>query len=128
MREAISSPAAPVLRVPISLAIVAKGRLLFVSGQGPLDQDGRLVPGTFREEAERTLRNLRVVVEAAGGRLAQTVKANVYLADMADFAELNAIWVDHFPEPRPARTTVQSNLPGFRIEVDLVVALDDEVD
>jgi enamine deaminase RidA (YjgF/YER057c/UK114 family) len=83
------------------------------------------VPGPFREQAELTFANLRAVVEGSGGRMERTVKASVYLVDMGDFPELNAVWMATFPDPRPARTTVQSDLPGFLIEVDLIVALDE---
>ena len=62
---------------------------------------------------------------AAGGSLADAVRVGVYLHDMADFPEMNAIYRETFPEPLPARTTIQTPLPGFGIEVDVVLHLGD---
>jgi 2-iminobutanoate/2-iminopropanoate deaminase len=99
--------------------------MLYVSGMGPVDpKTDKFVHGSFDDQATLTLQNLRTVVERAGGRLANAVKVNVYLRNMKDFDALNAIYVGFFPEPRPARTTCQSDLPGFDVEIDAIVALD----
>jgi 2-iminobutanoate/2-iminopropanoate deaminase len=125
VKEAVTADAAPSPKGPYSPAIVTSGRTLYVSGQGPVDPaTGEFLNADFDAEARQTLRNVAAVVEAAGGTLAQAVKVNVYLSDMGNFARLNEIYTEFFPEPRPARTTVQSNLPGMSIEVDTVVALD----
>lgn len=125
MREPVTASEAPSPKGPYSPGMAAAGRMLYVSGQGPVDPaSGEFLHGSFEQEARQTLRNLQAVVEAGGGTLAQAVKVNVYLADMANFARLNEIYAEFFPEPRPARTTVQSNLPGMSIEIDVVVALD----
>jgi 2-iminobutanoate/2-iminopropanoate deaminase len=125
MREVVRTGAAPSPRGPYSQGIVTAGRLLYVSGQGPVDHATQTqVTGGFEEQARRTLANVQAVVEAAGGTLAGVVKTSVFLRDMANFAALNEIYAEFFPEPRPARTTVQSDLPGFEIEVDVIVALD----
>jgi len=60
-----------------------------------------------------------------GGDLSRAVKVNVYLRDMARFPEFNDIYRTYFPDPAPARTTVQSSLAGFDVEIDAIVALDD---
>jgi 2-iminobutanoate/2-iminopropanoate deaminase len=125
VKQPVAAPAAPAPKGPYSPAVVTAGRTLYVSGQGPVDPaTGEFLNAGFDEEARRTLQNVQAVVEAAGGTLAQAVKVNVYLSDMGNFARLNEIYAEFFPEPRPARTTVQSNLPGMSIEIDTVVALD----
>lgn len=98
------------------------GRLLFVSGQGPL-RDGKLVSGTIEEETELAVANLRAVVEAAGGTLADVARCGVFLADLGDFAAFDRAYRRLFPEPLPTRTTVGATLPGFKIEIDAVAVL-----
>ena len=123
-REALFPPGAPKPRGPYSPAVIASGRLLFVSSQGPLDQATRtFVEGPFEAVARQALTNLRSIVEASGGDLANAVKTTVFLADFDNFEAFNAVYAEFFPEPRPARTTVQSNLP-FGCSVDVIVALD----
>lgn len=125
MRKAHRRPGA-VSSLPYSPAIEASGRLLFIAGQGPVDvSTGRFVTDSFEQQVRLTLDNLKAVVEAGGGDLANAVKVTVYLQDMADFDEFNPIYAEYFPEPRPVRTTVQSGLNGFDIEIDAIVALDD---
>jgi reactive intermediate/imine deaminase len=111
--------------LPYSHAVETSGRLLFISGQGPVDATtSAFVQGTFEEQARLTLDNVVAVAAAAGADLSGAVKVNVYLRDMDDFVAYNTIHAEYFPEPRPARTTTQSDLPGFAIEVDVVLALD----
>lgn len=125
MRRTIDPPG-NTTSLPFSMAVETSGRLLFISGQGPVDpQTGEFVVESFEQQARLTLDNLRAVAEAAGATLATAVKVNAYLQDMADFAAFNEIYRDYFPEPRPARTTVPAALDGFAIEIDAVVALDE---
>lgn len=112
--------------LPIAMAVETSGRLLFISGQGPIEPTtGEFVVGSFEQQARLTLDNLRAVAEAGGGTLASAVKVNAYLRDMADFDAFNELFRDYFPEPRPARTTIPAALAGFDIEVDAIIALDD---
>jgi 2-iminobutanoate/2-iminopropanoate deaminase len=107
-----------------SQGIVASGIFLFVSGQGPLDPaTGQVVAGDFGAQARRTFANVQCIVEGARGNLADTVKVNVYLRNIAHFAEMNRIYREFFSEPWPARTTVQSELTEAEIEVDAIVVL-----
>ncbi|MBB6099198.1 2-iminobutanoate/2-iminopropanoate deaminase [Deinobacterium chartae] len=99
------------------------GELVYLSGQTPLDPArGALVGGGAAEQTRQCLRNLLAVLEAAGLAAQDVVKVNVYLTDMADFAEMNAAYAEHFAQPYPARTTVGvAALPlGARVEIELV--------
>jgi enamine deaminase RidA (YjgF/YER057c/UK114 family) len=79
------------------------------------------VRGPFLEQAAAAFDNLEAVARAAGCTLADAVRVGVYLVDMDDFAAMNELYRERIPEPLPARTTIQSNLPGFAIEVDAVL-------
>jgi len=103
---------------------IAAGGLVFLAGQGPFAASGEKVDGAFADEARQTFQNLAAVAAAAGGSLADAVRVGVYLRDMSNFAAMNEIYREFFPEPLPARTTIQSNLPGLEIEVDAVLSLD----
>ena len=107
---------------PYSHAI-RSGGLLFLAGQGPFRPDGSKVESSFEDQARQTLRNLEAVAAAAGASLADAVRVGVYLRDMSHFATMNKVYVEFFREPMPARTTIQSDLPGFDIEVDAVIAV-----
>ncbi len=122
-KRPISSEAAPAPGGAYSQAIAA-GSLVFLAGQGPFTPAGEKVDGSFGDQARQTFTNLAAVAEAAGGSLADAVRVGVYLRNMDDFAEMNDLYREFFPEPLPARTTIQSDLPGFDIEVDAVLALE----
>lgn len=99
------------------------GNLLFVSGQGPFDADGKLVGDDFATQARATFANVERIIVAAGGDLSGVVRIGAYLHTLDDFAEFNAIMREILPAPHPARTTIPAALPGFLIEIDAVVAL-----
>lgn len=120
-RRAISTGDAPGAIGPYSQAI-ASGDLLFCSGQLGLDPaTGELVEGV-EAQAERALRNLAAVLDAAGVTWSDVVKTTIFLADMADFAAVNAIYARVMPEPPPARSTVQvAALPkAGRVEIEAI--------
>jgi 2-iminobutanoate/2-iminopropanoate deaminase len=121
-RHAISTTNAPAAVGPYSQAIVA-GDLVFCAGQGAIDPATQeLRRGTAAEETERTLRNLEAVLDAAGVTLADVVKTTVFLADIEDFAAMNEVYASFFPDPPPARTTVEvAALPkGFKVEIEAI--------
>jgi len=122
-RDTIATAAAPAAIGPYVQAVRAGG-FLFLSGQIPLDPStGALIPDAdITVQTERVLNNLKVVLEAAGLSLAAAVKATVYLADLNDFAAMNAAYGKYFSQNPPARSTVEvSRLPrGARVEIDLV--------
>jgi 2-iminobutanoate/2-iminopropanoate deaminase len=121
-KRAISTEAAPAPGGAYSQAIAA-GNLVFLAGQGPFAPSGEKVEGSFVDEARQTFANLAAVAEAAGGSLADAVRVGVYLRNMDNFAAMNELYREFFPEPLPARTTIHSDLPGFEIEVDAVLSL-----
>lgn len=118
-KQAIRTKDAPPPGGAYSQAIRANG-MVFVSGQTPRDLSREIVQGSFREQARQTFENVRSVAEAAGVTLADAVRVSVYLRDMTSFDEMDAIYAEYFPEPRPARTTIQSNIP-VAIEVDVIL-------
>jgi 2-iminobutanoate/2-iminopropanoate deaminase len=120
--EAVATEHAPKAIGPYSQAIKANG-FIYLSGQVALDpRTQQLVQGDVAVETERTLENLKAVVEAAGSSLSRAVKTTVYLADMSDFAKMNEVYARYFPATPPARATVQvSRLPrDARVEIDLI--------
>lgn len=120
----VHSDVAPKGRGPFPQAL-RYGGLLFVSGQGPLDPvRNEPIRGSFEEEVEQTLANLRAVVQGAGCDLSDALKLTIYLADLANIPRFNEIYARHFPEPRPARTLVQAGLRGIQVEVDAVFGCD----
>ena len=124
MSERITSAAAPRALGPYAQAVAA-GDLVFCSGQVGLDPaSGRLVAGGIEPETARACENLAAVLAAAGLGLADVVKTTVYLADLAEFAAMNAVYARHFPAPYPARATVQvATLPaGARVEIEAIAA------
>ena len=121
-RTPIRSDAAPAPAGPYSQAIKSGG-FLFLAGQAPFRPDGSKVEGSFEDQARQTLQNLQSVAAAAGASLADAVRVGVYLRDMSNFGTLNKVYAEFFHDPMPARTTIQSDLPGFEIEVDAVIAV-----
>ena len=122
-KRQVSTQSAPAPGGAYSQAI-AVGNLVFLAGQGPFEPSGEKVEGSFEDQARQTFSNLASVAEAAGGSLADAVRVGVFLRDMDDFATMNEVYREFFSsDPLPARTTVQSDLPGFAIEVDAILSL-----
>jgi 2-iminobutanoate/2-iminopropanoate deaminase len=120
--ESIATPHAPGAIGPYSQAMVANG-FIYTAGQIALDPaTGQVVDGGVAEQTRRVLANLKAVLEASGSSFSQVVKTTVFLVDMADFADMNAVYAAAFGEHKPARSTVAVNgLPrGVRVEIDVV--------
>jgi 2-iminobutanoate/2-iminopropanoate deaminase len=105
-----------------SPGIVAEGRFVYVSGQGPV-RDGVVTGATIEEQTRVVLDNIAAVLASAGASLADVVRCGVFLADMADFGGMNDVYGEIFPAPLPARTTVGATLPGILVEIDCVAVL-----
>lgn len=126
MLEAILTENAPAPIGPYNQAIRAGG-LLFCSGQIPLDPEtGEIVPGGIEAQTRRVMQNIEAVLRAAGASFAQVVKTTIFLIDMNDFRNVNAIYGEYFTPTPPARSTVAvAALPrGSRVEIEVIASLD----
>jgi 2-iminobutanoate/2-iminopropanoate deaminase len=121
-REPVLSREAPAPSGGYSQAIRA-GDFLFLSGQGPFDESGNRAGDSIAEQVRQVLANLDAVARAAGGSLQNAVRVGMYISDMRHFDEMDAAYREVFAEPRPARTTIQSDLVGFDVEGDAIVWL-----
>jgi reactive intermediate/imine deaminase len=124
-REIIRTAAAPAAIGTYSQAVKA-GDTVYLSGQIPLAPETmQLVQGDMRAQIKQVFANLQAVAEAAGGSLADVVKLNVYLTDLAHFPLVNEVMADYFREPYPARAAVGvAALPkGAAVEADAVMVL-----
>lgn len=110
---------------PYSQAIMT-GNLLFTSGQLPIDPaTGKMVEGSISDRAHQVIKNLSAVIEAAGAKLDDVVKTTVFLSDIGDFQEVNAVYAEYFSSPFPARSAFQvAALPlGADIEIEAIVVV-----
>ena len=120
--KVISTTKAPAAIGPYSQAIKV-GNLVYTSGQIPIDpQTGSIVEGDIKEQTRQSLTNVKAILEEAGLTMANVVKTTVFMADMNDFAEMNAVYAEFFSEPYPARSAVAvKTLPkGALIEIEVV--------
>jgi 2-iminobutanoate/2-iminopropanoate deaminase len=129
-RQIVSTEGAPKAIDPYSQGVIAPaGRLLFCSGQIPLDpRTGEMVgAGDVRVQAARVLENLGAVLAAGGASFGTVVKTTIFLADLQDFAAVNEVYGRYFPSHPPARATVQAaGLPkGALIEIEAIAAVPD---
>ena len=107
---------------------VRVGNTVYLSGQIPLvPETMELVAGDIDAEIRRVFENLRAVARAANGDLADVVKLNVFLTDLAHFPSVNQVMSEYFDEPYPARAAIGvAALPkGARVEMDAVMVLGD---
>ena len=122
MKEIIATTGAPGAIGPYSQATKA-GSLVFVSGQLPIDPATGVMPEDVSAQTKQSLTNGKAILEAAGGTMADVVKTTVFLADMNDFAAMNAVYATFFPEGAcPARSAVQvARLPkDAKIEIEFI--------
>ncbi|HEY1755595.1 MAG TPA: RidA family protein [Bryobacteraceae bacterium] len=122
----ISTEQAPKAIGPYSQAVVSNG-FAFLSGQIPLDPaTGQLIDGDVTAQTARVLENLKAVLEACGSSMGRVVKTTVFLKDMGEFTQMNAVYSEYFPENPPARSTVEAaRLPrDVRVEIDCIARVD----
>ncbi len=129
-RSSVRTAQAPAAIGPYSQAVVvpvgAGRRMVFCSGQVALDPEtGVLVEGDVVAQTRRALDNLGAVLAAAGASFADVVRTTIFLADMDDFAAVNAVYGERFPSEPPARSTVQvARLPrDARVEIDAIAVI-----
>ncbi len=126
MRTAVETNGAPAAIGPYSQAI-RNGELVVTAGQiGADPASGELAEGVAAQ-AERALRNLTAVLDAAGTTPERVIKTTVFLADMGDFAAVNEVYARHFSAPYPARSTVAvAGLPkGALVEIEAIALAGD---
>ena len=124
MKRIIATADAPAAIGPYSQA-VRSGNTVYLSGQIGLDPVTMQMAEGIDAQTARVFDNLKAVAAAAGGALADAVKVNIYVTDLANFARVNDAMASHFSQPYPARATVQvAALPrGALVEVDAVLVL-----
>ncbi|MFO7170131.1 MAG: RidA family protein [Chloroflexota bacterium] len=97
------------------------GDFIFVAGQGPTNPaSGKIEAEDIEGQTRQVLENIKTILEAAGASMADVVKATVHLSDMSLFERYNAVYAEYFPDPKPVRTTVGSQLAGFLVEIDVI--------
>jgi len=125
MKKIINTTNAPAAIGPYSQATIHNDTL-YVSGQLPIDPaTGELSTGDVSEQTQLVMKNLLAIIEAAGGKAENILKATILLTDMADFAAMNAVYGSFFASEPPARICYQvTALPkGAIVEIDAIVAL-----
>jgi len=126
VRQAVSAPDAAKPIGPYSPAIRA-GNLLFISGQVGFDPaTGALIDSDVSAQTDQVMRNIGALLKAAGTDFAHVVRTTVFLADMAEFNAMNAVYARYVVDPPPARSTVQvARLPrDARVEIDVIAVIE----
>ena len=122
MKEVITRSDVPSPSLPFSAGIKANG-FIFTAGQVGTDpRTGKIAGPDVASQTRQVIANLRAILEAGGSSLDQLVKTTVFLADMRLFDEMNAVYRELIPEPRPGRSTVQASLarPEILVEIEAV--------
>ena len=125
MRDIVLSDRGPKPIGPYSQAVRVNG-FLYVSGQIALDpKTGEMTAGDIGQQTERTMENVKGIVEAAGSKMAHVIKTTVFLKNMSDFAAMNEVYGRYFSAAPPARSTVEvARLPkDALVEVEVIAVL-----
>lgn len=124
MKKVINTKAAPAAIGPYSQAIKV-GNLVYTSGQIPINPaTGNFVEGGIKEQTRQSLTNVKAILEEVGLTMGNVIKTTVFMADMNDFSDMNAVYAEFFAEPYPARSAVAvKTLPkGALVEIEVVAA------
>ena len=124
--KGVSTKKAPEALGPYSQGILMEGKMLFVSGQIPIDPaTGAIVDGDIAAQTKQVMENLKAVVEEAGASLSQIVKTTIFIKDMENFAKINDVYGCYFQENPPARACVEvARLPkDVGIEIEAIACL-----
>jgi 2-iminobutanoate/2-iminopropanoate deaminase len=123
-KKVIQTNSAPQAIGPYSQAVQI-GSLLFTSGQIPLTKEGELVQGGIKEQVTQVIENLKAVLNAAGCDLTDVIKTTVFIKDMNEFAEINAIYEHYFGQTKPARSCVEvARLPkDVKVEIECIASI-----
>lgn len=124
MKQIIATDKAPAAVGTYSQA-VRTGDLVFISGQIPLDPETMTLKTGFEEQAHQVFKNLKAIVEAAGGNMNQLIKVNIFMMDLDNFATVNDVMSQYFDQPYPARAAVQvAGIPkGAEVEMEAILDL-----
>lgn len=127
MKQSISNiMGLPNTNLPYSPGVIAEGKFLFISGQGPYDpEQGRFVRSSVEEQTKLTLECLQRVIEQAGATVENVVSCRVFLQQLTEtnFAAMNRAYSEFFGSNLPARTTVGCQLLNIDVEIDCIVKL-----
>ena len=125
MKKVIKTTKAPAAIGPYNQAIQV-GNLVYTSGQIPIDPaTGNFVEGGIKEQTRQSFLNVKAILEEAGLTMSDVIKTTVFMADMNDFSDMNAVYSEFFPEPYPARSAVAvKTLPkGALVEIEVVAGV-----
>ena len=125
MKKVIKTTKAPAAIGPYNQAIQV-GNLVYTSGQIPIDPaTGNFVEGGIKEQTRQSLLNVKAILEEAGLTMSDVIKTTVFMVDMNDFSDMNAVYSEFFPEPYPARSAVAvKTLPkGALVEIEVVAGV-----
>jgi len=124
MKKVVRTDKAPNPVGPYSQGLIC-GKRIYVSGQGPFNAETGKKPEGIAEQTRQTLKNVRVILEAAGASMDHVVKVTVHLQELTkDFRAFNEVYREFFKEPFPVRTTVGSDLLDILVEIDVIAELD----
>ena len=127
MKKVIATKQAPAAIGPYSQGIETSGRMIFVSGQIPINPaTGNIEAETIEEQTRQSLTNIQHILEAAGAGMSDVVKTTVLLADIADFVAMNGVYAEFFKGDCPARAAFQvAAIPkGARVEIEAIAVVD----
>jgi len=125
-RTIVATTTAPAAIGPYSQAVIAGKSLVFTAGQvAIIPATGELVQGDIKAQTRQVLENIKAILGAAGSNLASVIKTTVFLKDMGEFAAMNEVYAEFFPQSPPARSTVEvARLPrDVRIEIEAIAAI-----
>ncbi|MCF8008528.1 MAG: RidA family protein [Halanaerobiales bacterium] len=124
MKEIINTDKAPAAIGSYSQAVKVD-KTIYISGQIPLDTDGKLVLSSIKKQTEQVLKNLKAILNQAGGDINNVVKATVYTDDIANFEQINEVYGNYFKKDPPARAFLEvTALPkGVNVEIEAVAVI-----
>jgi reactive intermediate/imine deaminase len=126
VKEVITRPDVPTPSLPFSMGIRANG-FIFTAGQVGTDPvTGKVAGPDVASQTRQTIANLQAILEAGGSSLDKLVKTTVFLADLRTFEEMNAVYRELIPEPRPGRSTIEARLarPEILVEIEGIAVAD----
>jgi len=118
MKKVVFSDKAPVAAGPYSIGMRA-GNFLFVSGQIPIDVNGKLVEGDVKVKTRQVMENIKVILEEAGFSMKDLVKASVFATSIQDFPRINEVYGEYFDEEPPARVFVEVSALALGVPVEI---------